>query len=552
MYEQQAGAIVALEHHRATTDQTAATLRAVEPTLSLAAAVATLLAAPDDQFLLAIGSAEPDAASDAVQALRSLESYLCGVTAIWSVVEPLLDRCVGKKRGGQRHSRGAALLGWLIEHEVLGAAAADALTTCLGGPPEQNRLKLSAATLMHAIFDAARTSRRGSTLRAPVALAILRGLCASASSGPSGAAVPAVTEAGAPASQPPPPPPSQPTRLALAAADAAAAQLAWACRPLTHGCEPVRGSRPDMASVCLAEASGLCARLSLWRHGQLLHTSAVAELVAALPQLPVDADAAAAAASSCAEPSGMPIAHGNVLPPAVRQLWGTCAPLLQSDASAATAATASRRVQRWIQSAVAEAPGSEPPACSGPHGREAAGDAPPEDGSATHAALCAIALQLAALPGQARAEVLQSVRAELYPLVAAQCALSSSAALPLALLQVLLPVLVGGGAEVGAVLQPLLDNLQTADRASETAVALIAQLAIAHPTEARARPPNLTSTDPHRPRARYPPPHTPTPTPHPSPLSSHYPFPSHPPHPHPTTLNVGRIRQPMPLLAGSP
>ena len=136
-----------------------------------------------------------------------------------------------------------------------------------------------------------------------------------------------------------------------------------------------------------------------------------------------------------------------------------------------------------------ESSGSERPACSGARALEAAGEALLEDGCATHAALCAIALQLAALPGHARAEVLQAVQAELYPLVAAQCALSSSAALPLALLQALLPVLVGGGAEVGAVLQPLLDNLQTADRASDTAVALIAQLAIAHPSEARCATP---------------------------------------------------------------
>ena len=485
--EQRTGPVVALEHHHRS-DQAAA-MSLVEPNMSLATAVATLLAAPDDQFSLAIGSAEPDAASDAVQALRSLESHLCGGTAMWSIVEPLLDRCVGKKRGGQRHSRGAALLGWLIEHEDLGTAAAGALTTCLRGPPEHNRLKLSAATLLHAVFDAARASRRGSALRVPVAVAILRGLCASASSGPTGAAAPTAVEAGNPESQPPSsapsqPPSSQPTRLALAAADAAAAQLAWACRPLPRGCAPARGAQPDMASVCLAEASGLCARLSHWRQGQLLHTSAVAELVAALPQLPHEADAYAAPSS--AEPSGTPSArNGGALPPAARWLWGTCAPLLQSDASVTTAAAASRRVHRWLQSAMTESSSSEPPACSGAQALEPAGEAPLEDGGATHAALCAIALQLAALPGHARAEVLQSVQAELYPLVAAQCALSSSAALPLALLQALLPVLVGGGAEVGAVLQPLLDNLQTADRASDTAVALIAQLAIAHPSEVR-------------------------------------------------------------------
>lgn len=479
--QQRTDAVVALEHHWS---NHAAAMHVVEPALPLATAMATLLAAPEAQFSLAIGSAEPDATSEAVQALQSLESHLCGGTAMWSIVEPLLDRCVGKKRGGQRHSRGAALLGWLIEHEDLGTAAADALTTCLHGPPEHNRLKLSAATLLHAIFDAARVQRRSSMLRAPVAVAILRGLCASVSSGPTGAAAPAVAEVGASAFQPPSTPP-QPTRLALAAADAAAAQLAWACRPVAQGCIPARSQiGPDLAIVCLAEARGLCARLAHWRHGQLLHTSAVAELVAALPQPPHEA-ANTGAAPSSAEPSGTPSAHGDALLPAARRLWGTCAPLLQSDASVTTAAAASRRVQRWLQSAATEASGSGPRACSSPKSLEAAGEAPLEDDGAMHVALCAIALQLAALPGPARVEVLQSVHAELYPLVAAQCALSSSAALPLALLQALLPVLVSGGAEVGAVLQPLLDNLQTADRASDNAVALIAQLAIAHPSEAR-------------------------------------------------------------------
>ena len=51
---------------------------------------------------------------------------------------------------------------------------------------------------------------------------------------------------------------------------------------------------------------------------------------------------------------------------------------------------------------------------------------------------------------------------------------------PLALLQALLPRLLGSGEAAGMLLQPLLDALQTTDAASATAVELAAELALAH------------------------------------------------------------------------
>ena len=74
--------------------------------MPLGAAMTSLLAAPEVEFALAIGSSEPDANSAAVKALRSIEAHLRSSltgTTVWSLVEPLIDQSVGKKRGGRRH-----------------------------------------------------------------------------------------------------------------------------------------------------------------------------------------------------------------------------------------------------------------------------------------------------------------------------------------------------------------------------------------------------------------------------------------------------------------
>ena len=92
--------------------------------MPLGAAMTSLLAAPEVEFALAIGSSEPDANSAAVKALRSIEAHLRSSltgTTVWSLVEPLIDQSVGKKRGGRRHSRAAAVLCWQLEHAELGA-----------------------------------------------------------------------------------------------------------------------------------------------------------------------------------------------------------------------------------------------------------------------------------------------------------------------------------------------------------------------------------------------------------------------------------------------
>ena len=95
-------------------------------TLTLGAAMTSLLAAPEVDYALAVASSEPDAASETVQALRSIEAHLTGGTSVWTLLEPLIDQCIGKKRGGHRHSRAASVVGWLLAHDELGTATADA------------------------------------------------------------------------------------------------------------------------------------------------------------------------------------------------------------------------------------------------------------------------------------------------------------------------------------------------------------------------------------------------------------------------------------------
>ena len=273
--------------------------------MPLGAAMTSLLAAPEVEFALAIGSSEPDANSAAVKALRSIEAHLRSSltgTTVWSLVEPLIDQSVGKKRGGRRHSRAAAVLCWQLEHAELGAMTADVVAGCLGGPPDQNRLKLAAAGLLQAVFTSVRTS-----VPPEVAACLLRALCACAASGG-----------------------AQPTRLALGAADAAVALLAWACRA-PRGCAP-----GGAAARCLVEARALCACLARWREGQWVYAAAMAELVACLP--PTSAEAAGELAPSDAPAPAVCLAA----PPAAVRLWGACAPLLGSDASLVPPAEALR------------------------------------------------------------------------------------------------------------------------------------------------------------------------------------------------------------------
>ena len=283
--------------------------------MPLGAAMTSLLAAPEVEFALAIGSSEPDADSATVKALRSIEAHLRGgltSTTVWSLVEPLIDQSVGKKRGGRRHTRAAAVLCWQLEHAELGAMTADVVAGCLGGPPDQNRLKLAAAGLLQAAFASVRTS-----VPPEVAACLLRALCACAASGG-----------------------AQPTRLALGAADAAVGLLAWACRA-PRGCAP-----GGAASRCLVEARALCACLARWRVGQWVYAAAMAELVACLPPASEAAAGEAALSDAAAAPAAPPAA-----PPAAVRLWGACAPLLDSDVSLVPPAEALRRVRRWLRAA---------------------------------------------------------------------------------------------------------------------------------------------------------------------------------------------------------
>ena len=76
---------------------------------------------------------------------------------------------------------------------------------------------------------------------------------------------------------------------------------------------------------------------------------------------------------------------------------------------------------------------------------------------------------------------MRSVREPLYAIASEQCAANASAALPLALLQAVLPSMTADGAHAATLLQPLLDMLQSTDLASRAVIALISQLALAHP-----------------------------------------------------------------------
>ena len=98
-------------------------------------------------------------------------------------------------------------------------------------------------------------------------------------------------------------------------------------------------------------------------------------------------------------------------------------------------------------------------------------------------ALCCLALQLAALAPRERAAAIGPLQHAMYAVVAEQCAVCSGAALPLALLQALLPLMLRDGHQAATLVQPLLDMLQSADAASATAVQLTAELALAYPAE---------------------------------------------------------------------
>ena len=56
----------------------AATMSITAAVMPLGAAMTSLLAAPEVEFALAIGSSEPDADSATVKALRSIEAHLRG------------------------------------------------------------------------------------------------------------------------------------------------------------------------------------------------------------------------------------------------------------------------------------------------------------------------------------------------------------------------------------------------------------------------------------------------------------------------------------------
>ena len=143
-------------------------------------------------------------------------------------------------------------------------------------------------------------------------------------------------------------------------------------------------------------------------------------------------------------------------------------PLLVTATADGASVVVRRRLTEWVETL---SPGG---------GGAAAADDAEERGRATHGAMVATALQLAVLPAAARASSLDEIKGMLYPAVAAQCSACSGAALPLALLQALLPRLLGSGEAAGMLLQPLLDALQTTDAASATAVELAAELALAH------------------------------------------------------------------------
>ena len=128
--------------------------------LPLGEAFSVLLSADGVAFRSAIESDTfVDPLAPVAQALHSLRLYAAtGRQSCWQVAERVLDYSVGKRRGGQRHGRAVVLLCWMVEHRELGTLTVDALVDCFAGPPELNRLKLAAASLLQCMPARSRAS----------------------------------------------------------------------------------------------------------------------------------------------------------------------------------------------------------------------------------------------------------------------------------------------------------------------------------------------------------------------------------------------------------
>ena len=268
--------------------------------LPLGHAVATLLHAPRESLLLALGSDDvPDMVES--RALHDVERFLldqqqdatAASTSTRHVLSLFLEFGAGRRRGN-RHQQIAMLVRWMLGHGTFGGAATTELSTGILRAHDCSRLKLASAL---ALLEALPLQRAARCVWSPCTVVEL--LRATLSACDEGAVAP--------------------SNVMVACADAAVACLTELCRRATMSSVGVRGAshgdnKQGVSALldCTAEAHRLLHVLGAWRRSQRLFGVAIAEL---LRELAV-AELAAAAELGLAR-------FGS--------LWLSCAPRLVSE-----------------------------------------------------------------------------------------------------------------------------------------------------------------------------------------------------------------------------
>ena len=410
-------------------------------------AISTLLNSRRGELLLATGSDAPDGPLAA--ALADVETFLMGSGApIKHVLTLFLEHGVGKRRGG-RHQQIAALLRWLLRHATLGSEALTSLVDLLRSDAHLNRLKLSA---VYALLEAL-PLRRASVWTPSTIVELFRATLDVCHTTPSAA----------------------PSVLAVASADVAVCCLAELCRSaavtgsssVDDGCEDASQEAETLTSIS-SKAVLLIERLCAWRHAQPLFAAATRELSDAF-------------AMRCC---GLGAAT----------LFASCAPLLLGEAEQTSSRQRDVQLEGWLLQLDA-------PAGASVVDKDASGEACITAAAAAgrslsyptrlcgedeerwqarvaHQALCCLALQIDTLEPPRRAALLARSHGRLYPLLSGRCTSWHEAALPLALLDAILPAMLADGSSVISRLQPALDVLQATDVASDAALAAMAHLAL--------------------------------------------------------------------------
>ena len=481
--------------------------------LPLGHAVATLLHAPRESLLLALGSDDvPDMVES--RALHDVERFLldqqqdatAASTSTRHVLSLFLEFGAGRRRGN-RHQQIAMLVRWMLGHGTFGGAATTELSTGILRAHDCSRLKLAAAL---ALLEALPLQRAARCVWSPCTVVEL--LRATLSACDEGAVAP--------------------SNVMVACADAAVACLTELCRRATMSSVGVRGAshgdnKPWVHALldCTADAHRLLHVLGAWRRSQRLFGVAISELLRELAVAELAATAELGLARfgslwlSCAprlvseverraehvhvKAERWMLQLGAMLPPPPPP------PPMPPAASSASASSASDpRAMGAVTSAAMAAAAASPLAGGAATGAAAAVPLLEEDDEACRArlgfeALCALALQLASLDTSSRATLFERLHPRLYRALCARCTSLADAALPLALLHTLLPTIVtlpaaaaeapssaatsgsapAPAATAAVLLQPVLNLLQATDVPSAPVVTALAALAHAYPDE---------------------------------------------------------------------